>query len=150
MNPKSDLQSVMYQFLSGYREHHALSPHQADVCAHIGACRTEALGGVALHCDHCDYEQPWYHACRDRHCPKCQWRATAAWCDKQCQSVLPVIYYHLVFTLPHDLNGWVQLHPAVIYRLLFRVVWATLKAFAADPKRLGGELGMTAVLHTWG
>jgi hypothetical protein len=150
MNPKSDLQSVMHQFLSGYREHHALSPRQAEVCAHIGACRTEALGGVALHCDHCDYEQPWYHACRDRHCPKCQWRATQAWCDKQCQSVLPVTYYHLVFTLPHDLNGWVQLHPEVIYRLLFKVVWATLKAFGADPKRLGGQLGVTAVLHTWG
>jgi len=150
MNPKSDLQSVMHQFLSGYRGHHALSPRQAEVCAHIGACRTESLGGVQLHCDHCDYEQPWYRACGDRHCPKCQWRTTAAWCDKQCQSVLPVIYYHLVFTLPHDLNGWVQLHPAVIYRLLFRVVWATLKAFGADPRRLGGQLGVTAVLHTWG
>ena len=150
MDRKSDLQSVIHQFLSGYREQHALSPRQAEVCAHIGACRTESLGGVQLHCDHCDYEQPWYRACGDRHCPKCQWRATAAWCDKQCQSVLPVIYYHLVFTLPHDLNGWVQLHPAVIYRLLFRVVWATLKAFGADPKRLGGQLGVTAVLHTWG
>jgi hypothetical protein len=150
MDRKSDLQSVIHQFLSGYREQHALSPRQAEVCAHIGACRTESLGGVQLHCDHCDYEQPWYRACGDRHCPKCQWRATAAWCDKQCQSVLPVIYYHLVFTLPHDLNGWMQLHPAVIYRLLFRVVWATLKAFGADPKRLGGQLGVTAVLHTWG
>ena len=150
MDRKSDLQSVIHQFLSGYREQHALSPRQAEVCAHIGACRTESLGGVQLHCDHCDYEQPWYRACGDRHCPKCQWRTTAAWCDKQCQSVLPVIYYHLVFTLPHDLNGWVQLHPAVIYRLLFRVVWATLKAFGADPKRLGGQLGVTAVLHTWG
>ena len=150
MDTKSDLQSVLHQFLSGYRERHAISPLQAEVCAHIGACRTEALGGVALHCDQCDYEQPWYRACRDRHCPKCQWRATQAWCDKQCQSVLPVTYYHLVFTLPHDLNGWVQLHPAVIYRLLFKVVWATLKTFGADPKRLGGQLGMTTVLHTWG
>ncbi len=150
MDRKSDLQSVIHQFLSSYREHHALSPRQAEVCAHIGACRTESLGGVQLHCDHCDYEQPWYRACGDRHCPKCQWRTTAAWCDKQCQSVLPVIYYHLVFTLPHDLNGWVQLHPAVIYRLLFKVVWATLGAFGADPKRLGGQLGVTAVLHTWG
>ena len=150
MDRKSDLQSVIHQFLSGYRKQHALSPRQAEVCAHIGACRTDSLGGVQLHCDHCDYEQPWYRACGDRHCPKCQWRTTGAWCDKQCQSVLPVIYYHLVFTLPHDLNGWVQLHPAVIYRLLFRVVWATLKAFGADPKRLGGQLGVTAVLHTWG
>lgn len=64
--------------------------------------------------------------------------------------MLPVTYYHLVFTLPHELNGWVQLHPEVIYALLFQAAWITLKRFAADPKRLGGKLGMTAVLHTWG
>jgi len=150
MNEKTDLQTVMQRFLPGYREHHPLSPRQAEVCAHIDVCRTEALGGMALHCDKCDHEQPWYHACRDRHCPKCQWRATQDWCDKQRQSVLPVTYYHLVFTLPHDLNGWCKLHPEVIYRLLFKVVWATLKAFGADPKRLGGQLGATAILHTWG
>jgi len=150
MNRKNDLQQVLHQFLPGYCEQHTLSPRQAEICAHIGACRTEALGGVQLHCDRCGHEQPWYHACRDRHCPKCQWRATEAWCDRQCQSVLPVTYYHLVFTLPHELNPWVQLHPEVIYHLLFKAVWATLKAFGADPRRLGGQLGMTAVLHTWG
>lgn len=75
-----------------------------------------------LHCDHCDYEQPWYQACGDRHCPKCQWRATDAWRAKQCQSVLPVTYYDLVFTLPHELNPWVACHPEVIYRLLFKAV----------------------------
>lgn len=150
MNRKSDLQTVMYQFLPGYRKQHLLTPRQAEVCTHIGICRSDALGGVQLQCDHCEHEQPWYLACRDRHCPKCQWRATAAWCDKQSQSVLPVTYYHLVFTLPHDLNPWVQLHAEVIYRLLFKSVWATLKAFAADPRRLGGQLGVTAVLHTWG
>ena len=71
MQRKSDLQSVMHQFLSGYREHHSLSPRQTEVCDHIDACRTEALGGVQLHCDQCGYEQPWYQACGDRHCPKC-------------------------------------------------------------------------------
>jgi hypothetical protein len=150
MKTKSDLQTVMHEFLPGYCETHSVSPRQREVCTHIHACRTEALGGVELHCDHCDYAQPWYHACRDRHCPKCQWRATEAWCNKQCQAVLPVTYYHLVFTLPHALNAWVQLHPQLIYALLFKAVWATLKAFGADPKRLGGQLGVTAVLHTWG
>jgi hypothetical protein len=150
MKRKNDLQQVMNQFLPGYRESHTLSPRQGEVCAHIRACRTEALGGVELHCDHCSYEQPWYYACRDRHCPKCQWRATEDWCDKQCQSILQVTYYHLVFTVPHELNAWIQLHPEVIYHLLFKAVWATLKAFGADPKRLGGQLGVTAVLHTWG
>jgi len=150
MNAAADLQTVIREFLPGYRETHTLSPRQAEVCNHLGVCRTEALGGMQLHCDHCDYAQPWYHACRDRHCPKCQWRATEAWCDKQCQSVLPVTYYHVVFTLPHELNPWVTLHPEVIYRLLFKAVWATLKSFGKDPKRLGGQLGVTAVLHTWG
>ena len=107
-------------------------------------------GGLQLHCDHCDYELPQYHACRDRHCPRCQQRASRRWCETQLAAVLPVSYYHLVFTVPHTLNPWVQLHPQVIYGLLFQSVWATLTAFAADPKRLGGELGMTAVLHTWG
>ncbi|MCP3689347.1 MAG: transposase, partial [Gammaproteobacteria bacterium] len=81
---------------------------------------------------------------------QCQYRATEQWRDKQRQSVLPVTYYHLVFTLPHELNGWVQLHPEIIYALLFKAVWKTLKAFGADKKRLNGKLGMTAVLHTWG
>ena len=79
-----------------------------------------------------------------------QGRATRLWSERQRKAVLPVAYYHLVFTLPHDLNGWVQLHPEVIYRLLFRCAWRTLKRFAQDPKRLGGQLGMSAVLHTWG
>ncbi len=150
MNRKNDLQSAMEQFLPGYCESHTLTPRQAQICSHIRACRTKALGGLELQCDHCEYQQTCLHSCRDRHCPKCQWRATQAWCDKQRQSVLPVTYYHLVFTLPHQLNAWVELHPEVIYALLFKTVWATLKAFGADPKRLGGQLGATAVLHTWG
>ncbi len=113
MNGTSDLQRVMHQFLPGCRESHSLSSRQREVCAHICACRTEALGGMQLHCDHCDYAQPWYHACRDRHCPKCQWRATQAWSDQQCQAVLPVTYYPLVFTLPHELNPWGESRPFV-------------------------------------
>ena len=103
-----------------------------------------------LQCDHCQAMQPHYFACRDRHCPHCQQRASQRWCAQQHQAVLPVAYYHVVFTLPHALNPWVQLHPELLYALLFQTGWATLKAFGADPKRLGGELGMTAVLHTWG
>jgi len=143
----TDLQSILGRFLNRDQR---LSPRQWQVCSHIQACRTAALGGLKMHCDHCDYDVPQYHACRDRHCPRCQQRASKRWCENQQAAVLPVTYYHLVFTLPHTLNPWVQLHPQVIYGLLFQCVWATLKAFAADPKRLGGELGMTAVLHTWG
>jgi len=142
-----NLQGVLARFLDRDQR---LSPRQWQVCSHIQSCRTAALGGLKRHCDHCDYEIPQYHACRDRHCPQCQWRASRRWCEQQQAAVLPVTYYHLVFTLPHTLNRWVQLHPQVIYSLLFRCVWATLKRFSANTKRLGGELGMTAVLHTWG
>jgi len=145
-----DLQTVLNNGLAHYRQSHRLSPMQVKVCGHIGACRTEAMGGCHRRCDQCGYQAPHYHSCRDRHCPKCQSRACDAWCDKQLHAVLPVTYYHLVFTLPHELNAWVQLHPEVIYQRLFQAVWNTLKTFAADPKRLDGQLGMTAVLHTWG
>ena len=143
----ADLQSILGRFLNRDQR---LSPRQWQVCSHLQTCRTAALGGLKLHCDHCDYNVPQYHACRDRHCPRCQQRASRRWCESQQAAVLPVTYYHLVFTLPHVLNPWVQLHPQVIYSLLFQNVWATLKAFATDLKRLGGEPGMTAVLHTWG
>lgn len=143
----ADLQTILGRFLNRDQR---LSPRQWQVCSHIQTYRTAALGGLQLHCNHCDYELPQYHACRDRHCPRCQQRASRRWCEQQQAAVLPVTYYHLVFTLPHVLNPWVQLHPQVIYSLLFQSVWATLKAFSADSKRLGGELGMTGVLHTWG
>lgn len=144
------LQAVFGHFLDDYRQHHDLSPAQAKACRHIEQCRTEALGGLLQYCNRCSYEVPQYHSCRDRHCPKCQGRAQQEWCERQQQAILPVTYFHLVFTLPHDLNGWVELHPEVIYRWLFQSVWETLSAFGKDPKRLNGTLGMTCVLHTWG
>ncbi len=146
----SGLQAVFNRFLDDYRGHHDLSPIQHKACRHIEQCRTEALGGLLQHCDRCEYARSQYHSCRDRHCPKCQGRAQQAWCEHQRQATLPVTYYPLVFTLPHELNGWVAVHPKVIYRLLFQSVWETLSAFGRDPKRLNGTLGMTGVLHTWG
>jgi len=144
------LQGILQRHLKDYRQHHKLDGNRLKVGDHLLACHTEALGGLKYECDHCEQEVPLYHSCRDRHCPQCQNRASQQWRDKQQQAVLPVTYYHLVFTLPHELNGWVQLHPEIIYSLLFKIVWKTLKAFGADPKRLNGKLGMTAVLHTWG
>jgi hypothetical protein len=114
------------------------------------ACRTEALGGLRLGCDRCGEQLPAYHSCRDRHCPRCQRRASREWCRRQQAAVLPLPYHHLVFTLPHVLNPWVALQERELYSLLFEAVWATLRTFAADPRRLDGQLGMTAVLHTWG
>jgi hypothetical protein len=91
-----------------------------------------------------------YHACRNRHCPCCQQQASDDWCEQQREHLLPVPYFHLIFTLPHALNGWMRLHPEVIYRCFFQSVWETLNTFGHDPKRLDGQLGATCVLHTWG
>ena len=144
------LQQVLAAHLPHYCSQHPLDGRRRRVCQHIQQCRTAAMGGLQLACDRCVHTQPRYFSCRDRHCPQCQQRASRHWAETQQQAVLPTAYYHLVFTLPDSLNGWVQLHPATLYRSLFAAVWHTLKTFAADPKRLGGQLGMTAVLHTWG
>ncbi len=146
MAEPATLQRVLARFAPSDR----LDAQRRAVCTHLQACRTAALGGMELQCTRCGVHQRWYHGCRDRHCPQCQGRATQRWAARQREALLAVRYYHLVFTLPHPLNGWVQLHPEVIYRLLFQAAWSTLKAFGQDPRRLGGELGMSAVLHTWG
>ena len=150
MADTTSLQALMHHSLQRYSAEHRLSPRQWQVCRHVLDCRTPALGGLALQCDHCQVRQPQYHACRDRHCPRCQRRASQAWCARQRAALLPVTYYHLVFTLPHTLNPWVELHARRLYALLFETVWATVCAFGSDPKRLGGQMGMSAVLHTWG
>ena len=150
MSETASMQNVFTRFLDHYQKLHRLSAAQYTVCRHIGLCRTEALGGQFVHCDQCEFNQLRYHSCRNRHCPKCQRQASVEWCKQQLQNVLPVTYYHVVFTLPHSLNTWVQLHPENLYRCLFDSVWHTIKAFGQDPKRLDGQMGMSAVLHTWG
>lgn len=150
MTESITLQGILQQYLGNYCQRNKLDGNRLKVCDHLLTCHTEALGGLQYECDHCEQEVPLYHSCRDRHCPQCQNWANRQWRDKQLEAVLPVTYYHLVFTLPHELNGWVQLHPEAIYALLFKTVWKTLKAFGADKKRLNGKLGMTALLHTWG
>jgi len=150
MTESACMQTVLSRHLETYKQHHRLSPAQRKVCGHLSLCRTEALGGQFVHCDQCEFEQYRYHSCRNRHCPKCQQRASQEWCEQQLQKVVPVNYFHVVFTLPHELNPWVQCHPETIYRCLFASVWKTIQTFGHDPKRLDGQMGMTSVLHTWG
>jgi len=150
MVESATMQQLLQQHFDHYSSIHKVDGHRLKVCRHLLSCHTPALGGVQYQCDQCHKQVPHYHSCRDRHCPQCQQRASRRWCEHQQQAILPVSYHHLVFTLPHELNAWVQLHPEVIYPLLFQTVWKTLKTFATDPKRLNGQLGMTAVLHTWG
>jgi len=145
MNNTPTLQGILSRFTADVEHHHRITPAQYKVIRHLSVCRTKALGGQYLQCDTCDFDQHRYHSCRNRHCPKCQQKATRQWCDTQQEKLLPVPYYHLVFTLAHELNPSVQRHDNVVYRCLFESVWHTLKTFAADKKRLNGELGMTAI-----
>lgn len=149
MNNSLTLKSLLQTYPPAI-EQQPLCTEKRKVCQHISACRTAAMGGLKLHCDQCGYATQQYHSCRDRHCPQCQYRQRQSWCEQQQANVLPVTYYHVVFTLPHELNGWIQLHPREIYGLLFSSVWKTLKTFAENPRHLGGQPGMTAMLHTWG
>ena len=127
-----------------------LSLGQLKVMSAIEQCRTAALGGHALHCDACDHEEISYNSCRNRHCPKCQARAAQRWLEARQADLLPVEYYHVVFTLPEPISTIAYTNKAVIYRLLFDVAAETLTTIAVDPKHLGAQIGATLVLHTWG
>lgn len=113
-------------------------------------CRTVALGGHVDECDSCGHRHPSYNSCRNRHCPKCHASATADWFDEHRDELLPVPYFHLVFTLPASLRGVALQNKRLIYGLLFEAASQTLLTIAADPKHLGASIGFSAVLHTWG
>jgi hypothetical protein len=127
-----------------------LSLGQLKVMSAIEQCRTAALGGHVLRCNACDHEEISYNSCRNRHCPKCQARAAQHWLEARQEDLLPVEYYHVVFTLPEPISFIAYTNKAVIYRLLFDVTAETLTTIAADPKHLGAQIGATLVLHTWG
>jgi hypothetical protein len=116
----------------------------------IERCRTASLGGHRLHCKKCETESIAYNSCRNRHCPKCQAAAAERWLERQQRDLLPIPYFHVVFTLPKELRQIAYQNPAVVYDLMFRCVSKTLLTIAADQKHLGAKPGITAVLHTWG
>jgi hypothetical protein len=123
---------------------------QLKVMSAIESCRTAALGGHVARCQDCAYTTIAYNSCRNRHCPKCQGAAARAWLAEREAELLPVPYYHVVFTLPAAIADIAYQNKAVIYDLLFKASAETLITIAADPKHLGARIGMTSVLHTWG
>jgi hypothetical protein len=131
------------------RQQHRLSPRQKAVLTALVRCRTATLGGHRYRCLECGEETILYNSCRDRHCPKCQGPERARWLAARREELLPVPYFHVVFTLPGSLRPWAQRHPKAIYGLLFRSAAAALLDLAADPRHLGARVGMLAVLHTW-
>lgn len=146
----NDLAEIIKCHLDDYRRHHKLSAHQYRVLSAIRSCRTGDLGAHLQKCDHCDYRQIAYNSCGNRHCPKCQGNRRRAWLNRQLKDMLPIPYYHVVFTLPHQLNELCLYNKRVIYDLFFDCAVSTLQRFAEDPKHLGGRLGIIALLHTWG
>ena len=147
---KVELADVFARHGAAYRAAHALVPVQYRAMRAIAACRTEALGGHLAQCDACGAQRYAYHSCRNRHCPKCQTRAKERWLAARRAELLPVPYFHLVFTLPHALNALAQGNPRRLYGLLFESVSATLIEFGANPRWVGGEIAATLILHTWG
>jgi hypothetical protein len=127
-----------------------LSLAQLKVMSAITQCRTAALGGHVLRCGGCGIEQVSYNSCRNRHCPKCQSSAAKRWLDARQADLLPVEYYHVVFTLPAPIADVAYQNKAALYGLLFDIAAETLLRIAADPKHLGARIGATLVLHTWG
>jgi hypothetical protein len=135
-------------YMARHRGH--LSRGQLKVISAIRACRTAALGGHVARCEACDHVEIAYNSCRNRHCPKCQGQTARAWLAERQADLLPVPYYHVVFTLPAPVAAIAFQNKAVVYDLLFRTAADTLLTIAADPKHLGARIGLTAVLHTWG
>ena len=147
--PGVSLAEVLRRHGPAYLAGHPLSAAKAKVWRAILACRTAALGGHVQTCNTCGTTRHVYHSCRNRHCPRCQTRAKEAWLAARRREVLPVPYFHLVFTLPHDLNGLIGPCPRALYEMLFGAVSATLTEFAANLRWLGGVPAFTLVLHTW-
>jgi predicted Zn-ribbon and HTH transcriptional regulator len=129
---------------------HKLPRHYRKVITAITSCRTSALGGQIEQCDSCGHEIVRYHSCRNRHCPKCQTTARLSWVNDRLQELLPVGYFHVVFTVPHELNPYALRNKKCFYDLMFRAVKETMLELADNPRRLGADIGIVAVLHTWG
>jgi len=142
-----ELADVFRLYGERYRRTHPLPASHRKVMRAIEVCRTQELGGHLKQCDTCGFEHPAYNSCRNRHCPKCQSLAKAQWLEKQTAELLPVGYYHLVFTLPHKLNRLILAHRKSLLALLFKAVSETLLEFGQ--RRFKGTVGIIAVLHTW-
>jgi hypothetical protein len=144
---RPELADIFRHYGQSYRQTHRLPVSHRKVMRAIEICRTAELGGYLKQCDTCGFEHPSYNSCRNRHCPKCQSLAKVQWLKKQTDELLPVGYFHLVFTLPHILNGLILAHKKVFFSLLFKAVSETLLEFGQ--RRFGGTVGIIAVLHTW-
>jgi predicted Zn-ribbon and HTH transcriptional regulator len=146
-NRRCELGDIFRNYGDEYRQNHALPLSHLRVMRAVERCRTAALGGHLRQCDACGFEHPAYNSCTNRHCPKCQSLAKARWLEKQELKLLPVGYFHLVLTVPHELNRLILVNKNPLINILFHAVSEALLEFART--HLGGTLGLTTVLHTW-
>jgi hypothetical protein len=144
-----ELADIVRAHGEAYRRSHALTPDQAAVLRDVERCRTAALGGHLDVCDRCGYATPSYNSCRNRHCPKCQGLAQAKWIAEREERILPVRHFHVVFTLPAELHALARYRRELVFDMLFACASQTLLELGRDERRLGAQLGFTAVLHTW-
>jgi hypothetical protein len=144
-----DLGEIVRRHAAAYKTSHPVSLLQQQVLRALASCRTAALGGHLEQCERCGHRRAVYHSCRNRHCPQCQGLAQENWLEARRADLLPIAYFHVVFTLPQELQRLALAKPRVVYGLLFTAASKTLQTFARDPKHLGGEIGITAILHTW-
>ena len=150
--PPFEVADIIRQYGTRFIETHRawLTAQHLRVLRAIAHCRTAALGGHVDKCDRCQYTRISYNSCRNRHCPKCQGKQRSEWLDQRKNELLPVEYFHVVFTIPAQLAAIAYQNKAVVYDILFRAAAETLLAIARDPKHLGAEIGFFAILHTWG
>jgi hypothetical protein len=141
---------IFRQYGPAYRESHRLPRNHLRVMRAIEVCRTAVLGGHKDQCDHCGHLEISYNSCRNRHCPKCQTLRKERWIQARSEDLLPIEYFHVVFTIPSELNPLVSMNPKIMYDLLFRSVSETILKLASDPEHLGATVGIIGILHTWG
>jgi hypothetical protein len=147
--PPLEVADIFRQHGPAYRQLHALPLHQHRLMQAIENCRTAAMSGAVEWCDHCQHTRIVYRSCRNRHCPKCQGLARERWIQQRTAELLPVPYFHVVFTVPEQVAAIAFYNKEVVYAILFRTVAEILLTIARDPKHLGAEIGFFAVLHTW-
>ena len=148
--PPLEVADIFRQHGPAYRAAHRLPRQPLRVMRAIETCRTAALGGHVEQCGHCALLRVSYNSCRNRHCPKCQSLARARWLEQRHADLLPVEYFHVVFTLPEPITALAFHNPKVVYDILFRTAAQTLLTIARDPQHLGAHIGFFAILHTWG
>lgn len=145
-----EVADILKEYGSEYRKKYKTPERQTKIMNLITSCRTSALGVHIEKCEKCGYEKPAYNSCRNRHCPKCQYRAKEKWLEKRKSELLPVSYYHIVFTIPCELNRLALMNKKTVYDILFRSASETLLQLSRDTKHTGAETGILAILHTWG